>query len=227
MKIGLVAAKMKDNNIDFSIEQIKNIAKNNSDLDLICFGESYLQGFEGLKWNFLEDKNIAIEVNSSEIKRIKEIAIKYNIAISFGFILNEDDLIYSANCVIDRFGNIVDIFKRVSTGWKEPIADEHYKEGKDFHTFKLEGKTFSTAICGDLWFDENLEKLKKQNFDVLIWPLYIDYTIKYWEDGELNAYNHRVKDLNRKTFLINSFVDEDNRANGGAYVFLTVKLKSH
>lgn len=219
MKIGLVAAKMKDNNIDYSIEQIENIAKDNCDLDLICFGESYLQGFEGLTWNFLEDKNIALTIQSNEINKIKDIAKTYNIAISFGFILNEDDLIYSANCVIDRFGNIVDIFKRVSTGWKEPIADGHYREGEDFHTFSLEGKTFATAICGDLWFDENLEKLKKLNFDVLLWPLYIDYTIKDWEDGELNEYNYRVKDLNARTLLINSFVDDMSRANGGCYEF--------
>lgn len=50
MVIGLVSSLNIDNDIEYNVEQIRNYsekAKENS-IDLICFGESFLQGFECL-----------------------------------------------------------------------------------------------------------------------------------------------------------------------------------
>ena len=45
----------------------------------------------------------------------------------------------------------MDVFRRVSDGWKEPIADDHYKEGDGFHAFDFDDKKILIGICGDFW----------------------------------------------------------------------------
>ncbi len=62
--------------------------------------------------------------------------------------------------IIGKNGEIIDNFRRVSVGWKEPVADSHYKEGDGFHTFRFEDKEFAVGLCGDLWDDANVERMK-------------------------------------------------------------------
>lgn len=50
------------------------------------FGESFLQGFDALAWEFDLDKDRAVSVNDKEISYIKNLAKTYNISISFVFL---------------------------------------------------------------------------------------------------------------------------------------------
>ena len=52
-------------------------------------------------------------------------------------------------------GNILNLFRRVSKGWRESFTDEHYAEGDMFTKFEYLGNTFSIGLCGDLW-DEKM-----------------------------------------------------------------------
>ncbi|CAM2877942.1 carbon-nitrogen hydrolase family protein [Hathewaya histolytica] len=226
MKIGLVSSKNKDGDINYNIKQIENylVQYANSDIDLLCFGESFLQGFEGLTWSFEEDYKIALSINDNKIVELKNKAKYYNKCISFGFIEKYKGNLFSSNLVIDKKGEIVDIFKRVSSGWKEPIASSYYKEGSEFHIFKFMNKTFATAICGDLWDDKRLHEIKALNVDMVLWPLYVDFAVKEWNEKFLDEYINRVKDINSPVCMINSLVDEPGRANGGCYVFQKGKV---
>lgn len=43
---------------------------------------------------------------------------------------------------------MIDLYRRVSPGWKESFADEHYREGEEFHSFLfLDRPAESTARC--------------------------------------------------------------------------------
>lgn len=78
MVIGLVSSFNIDNDIEYNVEQIRNYseqAKDNS-IDLICFGESFLQGFECLSWKYEEDCKIAKQIDSEIVHQIKEIATR-------------------------------------------------------------------------------------------------------------------------------------------------------
>lgn len=227
MKIGLVSALMVDNNIQHQLNQIEFYVKNNSQCDLLCFGESFLQGFEGLTWNYEEDLKRAISIDSSTIDYIKNIASKYKTAISFGFIEEYQKKLFSSNLVINSAGKIIDVFRRVSIGWKEHRANkELYREGNNFHTFSYMEITFATAICGDLWHDNFLEEMIKSKTDIVLWPLYIDYSIDDWNKNEKIAYCDRVSKINAPVLMINSFVNDPSRAKGGCYVFFQNKILS-
>lgn len=221
MNIGLASSLNKDCDSDFNICQIEEHLKKAkvNNIDLLCFSESFIQGFEGLTWNYKDDKNIALRVNGKEISLLRDLASKYSVALSFGFIENSNDCLYSSNIVIDRNGKIIDLYRRVTAGWKEPIASKEYMEGVDFHTFNLMGKVFATAICGDLWDDERLREMENINADVVLWPLYVDYSTEEWNERILVEYKDRVNNINCPVFMINSYVEEKNRAKGGCYVF--------
>lgn len=226
MVIGLVSSLNVDNDIEYNLKQIRNYAEQakESSIDLICFGESFLQGFECLSWKYEVDCKIAKQIDCEIIREIKEIAIKNKVAISFGMIEKYREVLYSSNVVIGEDGNIVDVFRRVSTGWKEPMASNKYCEGSGFHTFTYKDKIFTTAICGDLWYDSNLLEIQNKKSDIVLWPLYVDYSIKKWEDGTLDEYANRVKDIKVPVCFINSYVKGQNRANGGCYVFFHGKV---
>jgi len=74
MKIGLVSGLMEDNNIEQQIFQIEHYVSKNKTFDLLCFGESFLHGFEGLTWNYDEDIKRALKQTDKKIKQICKIA---------------------------------------------------------------------------------------------------------------------------------------------------------
>lgn len=218
LKIGLVSAKMTERDVTTQIDQIEDFASLGGH-DLICFGESYLQGFEGLTWDYDQDLQIALTVEDEGIERIRSIAKRHQCAISFGFIEKEGNQLYSANMVIGKNGETVDLYRRVSKGWKEPIANEKYAEGDGFHTFEYLGKTFATAICGDLFYESHIKDLSQLKVDALLWPLYVDYSISDWREKAFDDYKAQTRPMPYPVLMINSFVDVPTRANGGCYVF--------
>ena len=57
MKIGLAQYKFINNDISFNLSQLKRAASQYSGkVDLLCFGESFLQGFDSLSWDYENDK---------------------------------------------------------------------------------------------------------------------------------------------------------------------------
>lgn len=222
VKIGLVSEVFQDGNIGYNFNQIKKqlIKCSEKKFDLICFGESFLQGFEGLSWEYHQDLLKACSQNDEIISSLRGLAIRHKIALSFGYIEREEDIIYSSNIVISDSGEILDNYRRISPGWKEPIADlRYYKEGNGFSLFNYKGKRFATAICGDLWDDEHIDSIKELKADCVLWPLYVDYSIDKWENGEREEYAHQVKEIQAPVLMINSYVEDESRAKGGCCVF--------
>lgn len=226
MNIGLVSSLNKDGDIDFNIQQIKYYLKEakTNNIDLLCFGESFIQGFESLTWDYEKDKNIALKINGKQISLIRDLASEFSVALSLGFIENSSDYLYSSNIVINKNGEIIDLYRRVSKGWKEPIATKKYMDGQSFQTFNFMDRTFATAICGDLWDDNRLKEMENINADVVLWPLYVDFSVEKWNKVFFLEYIERVKNIKNPVCMINSYVEDENRAKGGCYVFFKNKV---
>lgn len=221
MKIGMVSATMRDNRIDEQIREMEHHLSNNYECDLLCFGEAYLHGFHGMSWQYQIDINRAITVDSQTMKQIRKLAIEYNCGISFGYIEKFNDEIYSSNIIIDNNGDIVDNYRRVSEGWKANWSDARYSEGQAFQVFEWKGKKLVTAICGDLWWNhhvKNMEILSK-NVDVVLWPLYIDYTPEAWISNAREEYSAQVSSILCPILMINSYSIDKDEGKGGCCVF--------
>lgn len=222
MNILLAALSFRNGNLIYNKNQIvSTIKKYNNKVDLILFGESFLQGFDALTWNFEIDKNIALSKDSKLIKEIKKLCKKFNVSVSFGYFELFDSKIFSSQIVINKQGKIIFNYRRVSSGWRIKETDDHYQEGTSFSTFELDNKTFTVGLCGDLWNEDNVNIVSNLSSDYLLWPVYTDFNYDKWNNVEKNEYAMQAKKFNKLTLYVNSYCldGDDEIAKGGAAVF--------
>ncbi|MDY4787821.1 MAG: carbon-nitrogen hydrolase family protein [Bacilli bacterium] len=220
MIIGLASYKFINNDIQYNISQIeKAINECNGKIDLLCFGETFLQGFDSLTWEYEKDKEIAVSKDSITIQIIKNLSIKYNIDIAFGYIEIEDEKLYSSYAVIVK-GELVANYRRITKNWKEySITDEHYQEGKQITTFEYKNQNLSIALCGDLWICP--EKFKTNN--LLLWPIYVNFTIDEWKIEE-QKYAKQAQKVSNNVFMVNS-LSEEPTSYGGSFYFKNGRIE--
>ena len=97
MKIALASAPVKNRNIEFNTQaMIDAMSKASGQAEVILFGESVLQGFDCLCWDYETDKHMAVAITDAPIHRMREAAKQCGIAVSFGFIERIDDNLYSS-----------------------------------------------------------------------------------------------------------------------------------
>lgn len=221
MNIGLGVIKSYEFNIEKNMRGIEKLVKEAKakNIDFLCFGETVLNGFNGLSWNAKEDleKN-AIHKDSKIMKKLKDIAKDNKIELGIGYFEESCRKIYDSYIILNENGEEIANYRRISKGWKIQEADnKYYVEGDEFISFEYSKKKFGVIICGDLWHDENLNAIQSIKCDYLLWPLYIDYSVEEWEKKAKKEYAERIAKVSKKTFIINSWNEIEIEANGGAY----------
>lgn len=228
MKINLMSLAFKTKDVLHNKKAIINAMNEYTQkADMLVFGESFLHGFEALSWDYERDKDLALSIDDDIIAEICSAAKDNAIAVSFGMIEKHDEKLYSSQVTIGKDGYLLDVFRRVSSGWKEPIADEHYCEGDAFHTFDFDGEKILVGICGDFWHDELVEEASKITKDLVLWPVYTDFAPKVWNEEEKYEYAKQAALLTAPVLYVNSVCydfDEDYVAKGGACLFDVGKI---
>ena len=215
MRIGLVSYRCENRNVEFNIGQIERAMKQSAGkADLLCFGESFLQGFESLCWDYEKDKLVAIEQSSETMSRLRDLTVRYGIALIAGYVEKAGGKLYSS-CVAISDGRIVRNYRRISKGWKDRSrTDEHYCEGDETGAFRLRGKDITIALCGDLW--DHPERFRTG--DLLVWPVYVNFTPDEWNGGLIDEYAAQAALAARDTLMINP-IDDDPVNHGGSFHF--------
>lgn len=190
--------------------------------DIVIFGEAFLQGFYGATFDVEHDFKIAISQDDSIINEICSVAKQYATAVSFGFIEKTETCFYSSQITIGSDGRVIDLYRRVSPGWKEPFAPDIYCEGKGFHTFSFMGRDFLVGLCGDLWFDKNIDQVKQLRPDVVLWPVYTDFNFNEWNNSVKYEYASQANKFCDTVLYVNSFCKDkegDEFTKGGSALF--------
>ena len=215
MRIGLVSYRCETGNTPFNLNQIELAMKRSEGkADLLCFGEAFLQGFEALCWNYEIDKSVAVELFSDTISRLRSGTVQYGVSLMTGYIEKDQEKLYSS-CVVISKGEIVHNYRRISKGWKEySKTDDHYCEGKGTGAFQLCGKDITIALCGDLW--DFPEQFKTEH--LLIWPVYVNYSLAEWNHGGLGEYAAQAALAADDTLMINP-IDFSPVNHGGSFHF--------
>ncbi|MBQ6490325.1 MAG: carbon-nitrogen hydrolase family protein [Solobacterium sp.] len=186
--------------------------------DLLCFSEAFLQGFDSLCWNYDTDQTIAREVSSETFQQLKRWTVQYGIALLIGYIEKDREKLFSS-CAVISGGELIHNYRRISKGWKEySVTDDHYCEGTETGTFQLNGMSMDLALCGDLW--EFPEKFRTEH--LLIWPVYVNYTLEEWNSGALDEYAAQAASVAYRVLMINP-IDKDPVNHGGSFFFQTGK----
>ncbi len=223
MKIALASAPVKNRDIAFNLQSMVDAVEKSRKADLILFGESVLQGFDSLCWDYEADKSMAVSLTDAPIRRMQEAARANAIAVSFGFIERAGDALYSSQIFIGADGEIVNVFRRVSIGWKEfTKTDGHYREGQHFTKFDYGGKSFAIGLCGDLWTEGRSEEMKALDPDFVLWPVWCDYDPQEWNEKIKLEYAEQAALCGKHVFLVNPYCadpDADGCAAGGGIYF--------
>lgn len=217
LNVILCSSKFINGDINYNksniIEQLKKPAHNK--IDFIFFGEAYLNGFDSLSWNYFEDKELH-ETTMDTVSHLGKMAKKYSRGLGFGYFEFVDQSVYSSYIVYDSSGNILCNYRRITKGWRFDYVDtNHYKEGNVIGEFTYKGKHFGISLCGDIWDDSLYNDLLNKNFDVMVWPVYIDYEPDVWENKLKHEYIMRSSKTASNVLFVNSVSDE--LAYGGTY----------
>ena len=231
MRCALAAKGFINNDLQYNKQVIIDTMINYaSEADIVLFGEAFLQGFYAATFDPEHDKTLAIAQDDCIIREICDTAKQYAIAVSFGFIEKAGDIFYSSQITIDQSGTIIDVFRRVSPGWKLPHADDTiYREGEGFHLFTFMDKKITVGLCGDLWYDENIASVKQLHPDIVCWPVYTDFNFNEWNSSMKLEYAEQVCSIGAKVLYVNSVCldkEADEIARGGAVLFVNGQIEA-
>lgn len=220
MKIGLAAYRFANKDTKFNISQMeKALQESHGKVDLLCFGETFLQGFDSLCWDFQTDKNMAISCDGAVMQKLCELTLRYQTDLLFGYVERDGDALYSS-CAVIAQGKLIHNYRRISKNWKEySRTDSHYCEGTVTDEFLYHGKRIMIALCGDLWLFP--ERFKTE--DLLIWPVYVNFELDEWKIYE-QEYADQALLACPKTLMINSITD-DPVSHGNAFYFHNGKVE--
>ena len=218
MKIGLASYEFRNHDVEFNLAQVeKAMHFVSGKVDLLCFGEAFLQGFDALQWDYNVDRHIAVTQSATSIRKLCDLTAQYGIALLIGYMESYHNRIYSSCAVMDH-GKVIFNYRRISTGWKTPLADDHYCEGHAVQEFELCGKHFKIALCGDMWDFP----LRFKTDHILIWPVYVNFSTCEWKKHE-NEYAKQASIVSRQTLMINS-LSHNPKSHGGAFFFADGKI---
>lgn len=227
MKFAVVTPIIEEN-ILTNLEKIKHftLMASANNADFIIFPEAVLTGLINND-NPEHDFQLALEKDSIEIQKLQQIALKGNIALAFGYFEKDNQKLFDSFMCINSAGTIIANYRRITPGWHNNQADKSiYLQGNDICTFSINNYSFSSLICGDL-FDENLmDKIKKTTSDYLLVPFARAIEMKsnyydFWKNEEFPFYIDQCKKSGKNTILTNyiSRVDEDKyQYIGGSYL---------
>lgn len=222
MNIALASSPVRHGDVEFNISSMElAMATMRAKADLMVFGETVLQGFNSLCWNYERDVQTALDITDQFIHRLRIAARENGMALSFGWIEKHEKSIYSSQLFIGADGQIVHNFRRVSPGWKEMrLADEHYCQGDAFSCFAYGGKRLAIALCGDLWTEGRPEEMRLLAPDILLWPVWCDYDATEWNTKMKYEYAIQAGKCAENVLLVNPFcVSQRSDEAAGACVY--------
>ena len=163
MKIGLSVIKTVDFEIENNVKRIcESCIKVKNQCDFIFFGETVVNGFNGLSWDFEKDySEIALTKDNHQICKIINCAVQNEMNIGFGYYEKGSGNIFDSYMVISSEGEIISNYRRISTGWKIAGADSRYECGKDICNIRLNDVEAVVALCGDLWDNHTVDLFQK------------------------------------------------------------------
>lgn len=214
MRIALATVEFINNDLDYNINQIRKymIKAKTKEVDLICFGESFLQGFDALTWKYDIDKNIALSQDSLTMEKLKGFTKEIDIDLLVGYIELDNYTIYSSYALISN-GKIIHNHRRIAEGWKDySKTDNHYQEGTCVKVVEYKEHKIVFALCGELW--EYPERFKIGE-DILIWGIYCNYSIDEWKSEEME-YAKFASGICHNVAIVNS-ISHNIDSYGGAW----------
>lgn len=89
-------------------------------------------------------------------------------------------------------------------------------------------KKITVGLCGDFWYDENIEVAKQLHPDIVFWPVYTDFNYNEWNNSAKLEYAEQAGLIDGKVLYVNSVCldkEGDEIARGGAVLFVDGRIE--
>ncbi|NHJ84371.1 MAG: carbon-nitrogen hydrolase family protein [Asgard group archaeon] len=220
-------AYFKKRNLSEILDYIKIAGKQKA--DFILFPEAAYTGLI-ITDDPNKDKILFVKIPSKVTKTITKAAKKAGINVCIGLLELYENKFYDSAILIDRDGNITLKYQRISPGWHalDINNSEFYREGVEIPILKTEFGSVAILLCGDLFDEEIIKRVKHQeiNYLFLLLARSLDRTGKeitsQWENELFEGYIPQIKKLRTTCFIVNyysqTFIDETSIPVGGASI---------
>ena len=230
MKIGLATAVVTNNNMIKNSKTIKEYLRlaQSENVDLLLFGESFLQGFDALNFDVRYDQKIVVSKDDKLIQDLQNDARELGVGLGFGYIEEQEGKIYCSYLIFDKNGRELVNYRRIIDGWRFPNVDtDVYKEGEQLGVFEYQGCKFTIGLCGDFWDDQLVAKIPIDT-EIVLWPNFRTFDKDVWVTEEFDDYLKQAKKFAPNVCFVNSIChDEGSIAHGGAFAVVNCELKYH
>ena len=226
MKTALVVNRVLPN-IDANLTAILNMANEaaDADADLVLFPEAALTGLIN-KDEPSHDLLLGQAIPGPVTDVLAELACKRRIWLAIGLLEREGDRLYDSAVLFTPDGEIGLKYRRIQPQWHSRRADPSvYCQGTELSKVETPLGTFAFLICGDLFDDELIQRIRELRPDWLLFPFarcFSDgsYDQERWDREEKPEYVQRVKLAGITTLMTNYIADKDllGGSFGGAMV---------
>ena len=158
--------------------------------------------------------------------RLAEAARADSLYVAAGLLERNGDMLYDSAVLIAPDGEIALRYRRIDPHWHGPRADPSvYREGLDLPVAHTPLGSFAFVICGDLFDDDIVARVRQLKPDWLLFPFarcFDDgsYDQERWDREEKPVYAERVASAGAVTLMANYLADRafDGGSFGGAMV---------
>jgi len=215
MRVALASCFFRNGEIAFNLAQAERFAREAaaSGAALVVFGETFLQGFDSLSWDWETDRAVALSQDDPPLRALARLSAETGTDICVGYVERDGESLYSSAALYSG-GRLLRNYRRVSPGWREVSrTDGHYREGDDTGASLWRGRLVKLALCGDMWTCPE----RFAGCEVLLWPVYVSFTEEEWACEE-TLYALRAASAAPDALLVNP-LSRDSVSLGGACHF--------
>ena len=230
MRIALCVIKIEyemEKNFNKILHFIKLAAHKGA--NLILFPEAALTGLINND-NPLHDLDLGIEIPGSNTERLIKLSSELNIYVGIGLFEKDGNKLFDSAILISPSTGIILKYRRLTPGWHgKNVDNSFYGNGKQLKIVNTELGSFIFLICGDLFDDGIVSRVRKKSPDWLLYPFARSFekgtSIKEEWTKEKEYYTNRIKMIGTKGVMVN-YIGEDGSFGGAMLVMPDGKIKA-
>ncbi|NHK32720.1 MAG: carbon-nitrogen hydrolase family protein [Asgard group archaeon] len=167
-------------NLDYMIDFIQRIKREQSKVELIVFGETILGWFFKPGKTKEYHQEIAETIPGKSTMNLAEIAKKENVYLTFGISDKEGEVIFNSQVIINPKGEIQTVHRKFLS------RDETFQAGKKKVTLtEIMGIKTGIIICFDVRSSQVVKEMKKNKPELIIHSMADDEDPKFFGAGFL------------------------------------------
>ncbi len=195
-------------------------------VDLVLFPEAVTTGLS-LTDRFEDDLALGTTIPGPITDRLGQISRILCVWLGVGFLEREGTRLYDSAVLLSPDGSLALSYRRIDSHWHASrVPPNTYCEGSDLGAVDTPLGRLAFAICGDLFSDEVVERVRAVRPDVILHPMarcFSDGSSSQdrWDGGEVSAYALRARAAGTLTLTVNYLADVGLGGGGfgGAWVF--------